>query len=90
MIKIWGKTIKKNKIKKSHTAEYYDIFNEDIVMDGIHSICMEFDIPRPIILNKHSRDINEFLMVKFLPEDFIEKVDFDRFEVEIFIEKKKD
>jgi hypothetical protein len=90
MIKIWGKTIKKNKITKSHTVEHYGVFSEDVVMDGIYSICVKFDMPRPIVLNKHSRDINEFLMVKFFPEDFIEKVDFDRFEIEIFIEKKKD
>ncbi len=90
MIKIWGKTIKKNKIKKSHTVEHYGRFSEDVVMDGINTICVEFDIPRPIMLNKHTRDINDFLMVKFFAEDFIEEVDFDRLEVNVFIEKKKD
>ncbi len=90
MIKIWGRTIKKNKIIKSHTVEYYGTFTEDIVMDGIYSICLEFDIPRPIVLNKHERDISNFLMVKFFADDFIEKVDFDRLEVNVFIEKKKD
>ena len=88
MIKIWGKALKKNKIVKNHTVEFYQNFNEQVVLDGIYSICLEFDIPRPIILNKHKKDINEFLMVRFLPDDFIEKVDFDKLDIEIFIEKK--
>ena len=88
MIKIWGKTLKKNKIILNHTVEIMDSFSEDVVLDGIYSICTEFDMPRPIVLKKHLRDIREFLFVKFLPDDFIEKVYFDKFEVEIFIEKK--
>jgi hypothetical protein len=89
MLKIWGKTLKKNKIILSHTVEYDVIFSEDAVMDGINEICVEFDIPRPIVLNKHIKDIREFLIVRFLPDDFIESVSFDKMEVEIFIEKKK-
>lgn len=89
MIKIWGKTLKKNKMVRSHTVEVDSVFDEQVAMDGINDICIEFDIPRPIVLNKHIKDINEFLMVRFLPDDFIEKVDFDKFEVEIFIEKKE-
>ena len=89
MIKIWGRTLKKHKIVKSHTVESDATFSEQEALDGINDICVEFDIPRPIVLNKHIKDINEFLMVRFLPDDFIEKVDFDKFEVEIFIEKKE-
>jgi hypothetical protein len=69
-------------------VEVQELFSEEAVMSGIHSICVEFDMPRPIVLNKHLRDIREFLVVKFLPDDFIEKVYFEKFEVEIFIEKK--
>lgn len=88
MIKVWGKTLKRNKIIQSHTAEIRETFSEDAVLSGIYSICVKFDMPRPIVLNKHLRDIREFLIVKFIPDDFIEKVYFDKFEVEIFIEKK--
>ena len=88
MVKVWGKTLKKNRIIQNHTAEVNEIFSKEAVLDGIYSICVELDMPRPIVLNKHLRDISDFLNVKFLPDDFIEKVNFDRFEVEIFIEKK--
>lgn len=87
MIKIWGKTLNKNKMVLSHTVQMNEVFSEQVVLDGIYSICIKFDIPRPIVLNKHIKDINNFLIVKFLPDDFIEKVDFDKFEVDIFIEK---
>ncbi len=88
MIKIWGKTLKKNKIVLNHTVEIYEDFSEQAVLDGIYTICLKFDIPRPIMLNKHLRDIKNFLIVKFLADDFIEKVDFDKFEIDIFIVKK--
>jgi len=88
MIKIWGKTLKKEKIILSHTVELYEVTDMEDLLDGVYDICIKFDMPRPIVLNKHLNDIKKFLTVRFLPDDFIEKVDFDKFEINIFIEKK--
>ncbi|MCK5129491.1 MAG: hypothetical protein KAQ68_06555 [Clostridiales bacterium] len=89
MLKIWGKTIKKNKIIRSHMIQLDTNFTEDTVFCGVDTICEHFDIPRPIVLNKHKRDLNEFFLMRFLSEDFIEKVHFDKFEIEVYLEKKK-
>ena len=70
-------------------VEKPDIFSESSVLDCVDVICEKFDIERPIVLNKHRNDMREFALMRFFPEDFMEKVDFDKFEVEIFVEKKK-
>lgn len=89
MLKIWGKTIKKNKIIKNHLVESDSMLSEETIFDGVDIICTKFDIPRPIVLDKHKRDMNDFFLMRFFPEDFIEKVNFDKFEIEIYLEKKK-
>ncbi len=88
MIKIWGKTLKKNKIMKSHMVQKDGILTESVVFDCVDTICKEFDIARPIMLDKHRKDMHEFFLMRFFPDDFIEKVDFEKFEIEIYIEKK--
>ena len=89
MIKIWGKTIRKNKIIKSHMVESASNLDEHLVFDSVDIICEKFDIARPIILDKHRNDMREFFLMRFFPEDFIEKVNFDKFEIEVYIKKKK-
>ncbi len=90
MIKIWGSIIKKNKISAGHMLELDAEPGIDIYMSAIREICEKLDLEMPVILSKHKNDIEFFSLVRFLPADFIEKVDFQRFDIEIFIEKDKD
>ena len=41
------------------------------------------------MLDKHVRELERFGRTAFLPNDFMESVSFDRFEIELFPEKKK-
>ena len=65
------------------------VFDEDLIFDCIDDICKKFDIAHPVVLDKHKNDMNDFFMMRFFPDDFIEKVDFDKFEIEVYVEKKK-
>jgi len=87
MIKIWGNIINKNKIVNSKMLLYDNEATIDLYLDAIRSLCHELDLEMPIILTKHKSDLENFNLVKFSPADFIEKVPFQRFDVEIFIEK---
>jgi len=89
MIKIWGSIIRKNKISASHMVQIDAEPEIKIYMSAIRDICEQLDLEMPIILSKHKNDIEAFSLVRFLPSDFIEKVDFQRFEIEIFIDKDK-
>jgi len=90
-MKLWGIIRKNDKIQRQHTIEYEGL-TRDTASDWdelISPLCQELDLSRPLMLKKHLREIDEFSRVVFLPSDFIEPVDFDRFEIEIFYPKKK-
>lgn len=87
-IQVWGKLIKRNKIMADYTARSEEELKYSVFFDCLQIICDKLDIEMPIILDKHIRDIGKFLSVRFLPDDFIEEVKFDRFEVNIFFEKE--
>lgn len=51
--------------------------------------CQALDLARPVLLKKHIRDLTSFSRAVFKPEDFMEPVSFQRFEVEAFFDKEK-
>jgi len=55
----------------------------------IGEMAKALDLSRPVILNSHISDLKRFSRVTFKPSDFIEPVDFDQFEIEIFSLKNK-
>lgn len=48
-----------------------------------------FDLSRPVMLSKHFKELEQFGRTVFKQNDFMESVDFDRFEIEIIPEKTK-
>lgn len=51
--------------------------------------CQALDLARPVLLKKHNKDLASFSRAVFKPEDFMEPVSFQRFEVEAIFDKKK-
>lgn len=62
----------------------------DAWMRVLIELCKPLDLACPVLLNKHVTELKRFSRTVFFPADFMESVDFDRFEIEIFPEKKKD
>ncbi len=90
-MKIWGILRSDGKIQKDVVQELdfktrYDIQSWLI---PISNLCRELDLAVPILLNKHIQDIVNFSRVTFRQEDFMEPIAFEKFEVELFNEKKK-
>ena len=56
----------------------------------IADIAKPLDLACPVLLEKHVQELFRFNCTWFTQADFIESVSFDRFELEIFPEKKKD
>ena len=56
----------------------------------IAGIAKPLDLACPVLLKKHVEELARFNRTWFTQADFIESVPFDRFELEIFPEKKKD
>ena len=82
MIKIWAKIIKENKIIKSYTLTLEEQMDYSKFFDYTLSICNHLDMPTPVILKTHIFNYAKFNFVRFTPEDFVEKVDFDKFILE--------
>ena len=80
MIKIWFKTFRDNSltISKVFTFEKDTDINEMLV-----EMCHDFDLPFPVVLSKHLREIEEFKITKFSKSDFVESLDDDYVEIEV-------
>ena len=90
-MKLWGTVRRNNKIIRQHTVEFTDLTRDTAEgWEGlIGPLCHELDLSCPVMLKKHLKDIEEFSRVVFRADDFMEPVDFDKFEVEVFYPKKK-
>lgn len=89
MPRIFLKVRKKEKtIKTAHTEITFPI-SYDTLYDQMVELGRELDIPVPMILTKHISELNAFTHTAFLPDDFVEEVEFDRLEAEMLIDKKK-
>ena len=85
MPRLWAKIIRKHRIERQATAP---CAWED-AEDALTELCHEFDIPRPIWLNKHFREFEDFRRTQFLPEHFMEDVPFQRLEIEYLDDDEK-
>ncbi len=88
MIRIWAKTLKKQKIVKDME---YDINADKMVwslfFDVLSEICNTLDIPTPVLLKTHILNFAKYNFVSFDKSDFVEAVDFDKLWLE-FIKNK--
>ena len=82
MIKMWIKTFRNGKIVKQ--AVYRSEEKMDYARFHLHiyEACRLIDEPSPVIVKTHIFNYAKYNYVKFLPEDFVEHVDFDKMIVE--------
>ncbi len=86
---IYGKLIKNNLIICEEKAEYTDkdmTFQQKLT-SCLVDICKKMDIQVPIWMSKNTKELANFSKTFFTDEQFMEKVYFDRFEIEM---KRKD
>ena len=85
MPRLWAKIINKHRIEQQQTAQ---CAWED-AEEALTELCHVFDIPRPIWLDKHHREFEEFRRTHFLPEHFMEDVPFQKLEIEFLEDDEK-
>ena len=91
-MKLWAKVHKQHKIIQEAVREFSLARPSDaegwnrILVD----LCKPLDLACPVLLNKHVQELAQFNRTVFSPGDFMENVSFDRFEIEIIPEKKKE
>lgn len=89
-MKIWARVMTRQRIE-ADCVQAFDARPTDA--DGwetvLHELCKPLDLSRPVLLEKHFRELARFDRTAFFPSDFMEPVPFDRFELEIFPEKRE-
>lgn len=90
-MKVWARIMRAHRIERDLVRAFEmerptDVDGWNRVLDAL---CRPLDLARPVVLDKHVRELAHFGRTAFLPGDFMESVSFDRFEVELFPEKKK-
>ncbi|MDO4835593.1 MAG: hypothetical protein Q4B07_03950 [Clostridia bacterium] len=90
-MRIWAKTIQHQKIQSEVVREFSLARPSDLEgwMPVLHELCQALDLSRPVVLEKHVRELDQFSHTVFRSSDFMEPIRFDRFEIEIFPEKKE-
>ncbi len=51
--------------------------------DALDEACRQLDLSRPLWLDKNQREWEEFSQTRFLPDAFLEPVNFERMEIEL-------
>lgn len=90
MLKFWLRLYKEGKLQKEALCDAdTKLSPAKILEEGLKLCCYQLDIPNPMILKKHIHDIRQYSLTRFLPDDFPEAVEFDRAEVNLFDDSKK-
>ena len=85
MARLWARIIRKHRIERQAT---YDCRFED-VEEALTELCRQFDVPRPLWLDKHTREYEEFRRTQFFFFFFMEDVPFQRLEIEYLDDDEK-
>ena len=85
-MKMWGKIRVDNATRMSSTVTLHvkSACEVEDWSEPFAKLCHDMNLSRPVILKKHVRELNEFGHTAFLPADFMEPVDFDKLEIELF------
>ena len=77
MVKLWIKVIKDDKIVKDTVVEKFEKFDYSLFADYLSEGCYTLDLATPVVIKNHILKYAKYNVVRFLPSDFLESVDFD-------------
>ena len=78
MFRIWAKIVKDGKIENQLTYERDDKFAYSNFFEYLADICEGLVIATPVLLKTHIFNYAKFNVVRFIPRDFAEPVEFDK------------
>lgn len=75
---LWIRTIRRHRIDRQCTVPC----GRQDPQDALIEACHQLDIAVPLWLDKNDREWRDFAQTRFLPDAFLERVDFERLEIE--------
>ncbi|MCX7709750.1 MAG: hypothetical protein N2484_07850 [Clostridia bacterium] len=84
-MKLIGKLVKDTKTVKAAVAEKRDDKADyrDLLEECFLKLCSDLDIPVPLWLKKNSKEFGAYRFTFFTADQFLERIDFDRFEMRL-------
>ena len=76
-MRIWAKLMTDGHIKKEYVYEKNEKLTYSSFFDYLTEMCLELDIPTPVLTKTHIFNFAKFNHVKFLPRDFVENLGYD-------------
>lgn len=88
MFRLWAKEFKDNRLLKDITISDMaeDKSRTKKVFDAVDEVCYEFDLSRPVWLEKNINEFKRRDKTRFYKDNFIESVEFDFVEIQVIEE----
>lgn len=87
MFRLWAKEFKNNRMLRDTTI--CDDSNETRthkVFQALEEVCYEFDLGKPIWLEKNIEEFKRHAKARFYQDSFIEQIEFDFLEIQVIEE----
>ena len=81
-MKVWASLVKDSETYARASAESLLEDASEALMECLEKVYKELDVSEPVWVKKHAQDLQRYHRAKFLPADFLEKVDFDSLIIE--------
>ena len=87
-MRIWCKLFKKNRMLKDTVIENYnmEMSRTAKVYDSLEQACYEFDLEKPIWLDKNKQEFIRHARTRFYQDNFIEQINFDYLDFQVIEE----
>ena len=87
MFRLWGKIWKDNHLLKDITIEDDSTDTRTHkIFHALDEICLEFDLGKPIWLEKNIEEFKRHAKARFYQDSFIEQIEFDFLEIQVIEE----
>ena len=87
-MRIWGKMWKANRLMRDITIEINDesLNRTRKIFQALEDICYEFDLAKPMWLDKNVEEFKRHDKTRFGKDNFIESIEFDYLELQVLEE----
>lgn len=88
MFRIWGRIMKDNHLMRDTVICIDDrsMTRTHKVYKALEDICYEFDLAKPVWLQKNKDDFIRHSRTRFTPDNFVEDIDFDFLDFQVIEE----
>lgn len=88
MFRLWAKMFESGHMKKDMTVcnENSEMNRTRKIFAALEDVCMEFDLSRPIWLDKNITEFKKNSKTRFGRDNFMDEIEFDYMEIQVIEE----